>query len=101
MPSFGKTTPLKTEHFADFEKAYEAENRHAVQDERWSVSSRAQIAEKVNSLDLGLIRDDSGLDYNDLPDPTESAEEAVANLEEAGDLLMSVVKELRALEVQD
>ena len=29
MPSFGKTTPLKTEHFADFEKAYEAKDRHA------------------------------------------------------------------------
>ena len=101
MPSFGKTTPLKTEHFADFEKAYEAEDRHAVQDERWSVFTREQIAEKGNSLDLGLIRDDSVLDYNDLPDPAESAEEAVANLEEAVDLLMSVVKELRALEVQD
>lgn len=101
MPSFGKTTPLKTEHFADFEKAYEAEDRHAVQDERWSVFTREQIAEKGNSLDLGLIRDDSVLDYDDLPDPVESAEEAAANLEEAVDLLMSVVKELRALEVQD
>ena len=101
MPSFGKTTPLKTGHFADFEKAYEAEDRHAVQDERWSVFTREQIAEKGNSLDLGLIRDDSVLDYNDLPDPAESAEEAAANLEEAVDLLMSVVKELRALEVQD
>ena len=101
MPSFGKTTPLKTEHFADFEKAYEAEDRRAVQDERWSVFTREQIAEKGNSLDLGLIRDDSVLDYNDLPDPAESAEEAAANLEEAVDLLMSVVKELRALEVQD
>ena len=79
MPSFGKTTPLKTEHFADFEKAYEAEDRHAVQDERWSVFTREQIAEKGNSLDLGLIRDDSVLDYNDLPDPADSAEEAVAN----------------------
>lgn len=101
MPSFGKTTPLKTEHFADFEKAYEAEDRHAVQDERWSVFTREQIAEKGNSLDLGLIRDDSVLDYNDLPDPADSAEEAAANLEEAVDLLMSVVRELRALEVQD
>ena len=61
----------------------------------------SQIAEKGNSLDLGLIRDDSVLDYNDLPDPAESAEEVAANLEEAVDLLMSVVKELRALEVQD
>ncbi len=101
MPGFGKTTPLKTEHFANFEKAYEAGDRHAVQDERWSVFTREQIAEKGNSLDLGLIRDDSVLDYNDLPDPANSAEEAAANLEEAVDLLMSVVKELRALEVQD
>ena len=58
-----------------------------------SVFTREQIAEKGNSLDLGLIRDDSVLDYNDLPDPAESAEEAAANLEEAVDLLMSVVKE--------
>lgn len=98
MPSFGKTNPLKTEHFADFETAYEAEDRHAVQDERFSVFTREQIAEKGNSLDLGLIRDDSIVDYEDLPDPIESGEEAIAQLEEAVDLLMSVVRELKALE---
>lgn len=98
MPSFGKTTPLKVEHFADFEAAYLAEDRHAVQDERWSVFTREEIVAKNNSLDLGLIRDDSVLDYNELPDPVESAEEAVANLEEAIDLLMSVIRELKSLE---
>ena len=98
MPSFGKTTPLKAEHFADFEAAYTAEDRRSVQDERWSVFTREEIEAKSNSLDLGLIRDDSVLDYNELPDPVESAEEAVANLEEAVDLLMSVVKELKSLQ---
>lgn len=98
MPSFGKTTPLKTEHFAGFEAAYLAEDRRAVQDERWSVFTREEIEAKGNSLDLGLIRDDSVLDYNELPDPIESAEEAVANLEEAVDLLMSVIRELKSLE---
>lgn len=98
MPSFGKTTPLKTEHFADFEAAYLAEDRRAVQDERWSVFTREEIEAKGNSLDLGLIRDDSVLDYNELPDPIESAEEAVANLEEAVDLLMSVIRALKSLE---
>lgn len=98
MPSFGKTTPLKTEHFAEFEKAYEAEDRKAIDDERLSVFTREEIAAKGNSLDLGLIRDDSVLDYDELPDPVESAEEAVANLEEAVDLLMSVIKELKSLE---
>lgn len=100
MQSFGKTSPLKAEHFADFEVAYHADDRHAVQDERWRCFTREEIANKGNSLDMGLIRDDSVLDYNDLPDPADSAEEAIAQLEEAVDLLMSVVKELRALEVE-
>lgn len=98
MPSFGKTNPLKKEHFADFEIAYEAEDRGAVSNERWSVYTREEISAKGNSLDLGLIKDDSVLDYDQLPDPVESGEEAIALLEEATDLLKSVVKELRALE---
>ena len=98
MPSFGKTNPLKKEDFTGFEVAYKAEDRHAVQDERWSVFTREQIAEKGNSLDLGLIRDDSIVDYEDLPDPIESGEEAIAQLEEAIDLLQSVVKELKSLQ---
>ena len=101
MPSFGKTNPLKTEHFADFEAAFEAADRRAVQDERWNVFTREQIAQKGNSLDLGLIRDDSVVDYDDLPDPIESGEEAIAQLEEAVDLLQSVVNELKALSEVD
>lgn len=98
MPSFGKTNPLKYDHFKGFMTAYTAEDRHDVQDERWSVFTRDQIAQKGNSLDLGLIRDDSVLDYENLPDPIESGEECIAQLEEAIDLMMSVVKELKALE---
>lgn len=101
MPSFGKTTPLKPEHFDGFIAAHTAKDRRAVTDERWSVFTREQIEAKGNSLDLGLIRDDSVLDYNELPDPIESAEEAVANLEEAVDLLMSVVKELKSLQAPE
>ncbi len=98
MPSFGKNTPLKKEHFAEFEKAYAAEDRTAVEDERWSVFTREEIREKYkDSLDLGLIRDDSVLDYEDLQDPIESGEEVIAQLEEAVDLILSVVKELKAL----
>lgn len=98
MPSFGKTNPLKAEDFAGFEAAYEAEDRSKVQDERWNVFTRDQIAEKGNSLDLGLIRDDSIVDYEDLPNPIESGEEAIAELEEAVDLLKSVVNELKSLQ---
>lgn len=98
MPSFGKTNPLKKEDFTGFEAAYEAEDRRGVLDERWHVFTRDEIAEKGNSLDLGLIRDDSIVDYEDLPDPIESGEEAIAQLEEAIDLLQSVVKELKSLQ---
>lgn len=97
MPSLGKTNPLRREHFADFEAAFEAEDRRAVRDERWTVFSREEITAKGNSLDLGLVRDESVMDYDDLPDPADSAEEAAAQLEEAVDLLNSVARELRTL----
>lgn len=95
MPSFGKTNPLKREHFQDFMAAYTAEDRRAVEDERWNVFTREELG---NTLDKGLIRDESVLDYEDLPDPVESGEECIAQLEEAVDLLKSVVKELKSLE---
>lgn len=95
MPSFGKTNPLKKEHFQDFMTAYTAEDRRVVEDERWSVFTRDELG---NTLDKGLIRDESVLNYEDLPDPIESGEECIARLEEAVDLLKSVVKELKSLE---
>ena len=95
MPSFGKTNPLREKHFKDFEAAYTAADRHSISDERWSVFTREEIAAKGNSLDLGLIRDDSIVDYEDLPDPIESGEEAIAKLAEAMDLIQSVVNELK------
>ena len=97
MKNFGKTSPLKPEHFNDFVSAYIARDRSKIADERWNVFTRAQIKAKNSGLDLGLIRDDSILDYDDLPDPIESGEEVIAQLEEAVDLMMSVVKELKAL----
>ena len=59
MPSFGKTNPLKASDFAGFEAAYTAEDRSKVADERWQCFTREEIAQKDNSLDLGLIKDDS------------------------------------------
>lgn len=97
MPSFGKTNPLKKEHFEGFIKAYTTEDRTKVLDERFSMFTKAQIKEKNESLDLGLIRDDSVLDYEDLQDPVESGEEIAGQLEEAMDLIQSVVKELKNL----
>ena len=99
MPSFGKTNQLTKDTFADFEKAFEAEDRHAVRDERFNVFTRQQIEEKNNSLDLGLIRDDSIIESDELPDPIETGEEIICQLQDAIDLIQSVVDDLRDLEV--
>jgi len=95
MESFGKTKPLKEEHFEDFVKAYNAKDRKKIKDERWNVFTREAIKKNGDSLDLGLIADDSLTSYEDLPDPIESAEEAIIKIEQASDLLQAVVKELR------
>ena len=96
MPSFGKTSPLRNEHFSAFINAYKANDRAAVTDERLSCFTRQQLREKSDSLDLGLIRDDSMLSYDDLQDPIESGKEIAAQLAEAAGLVLSVVEELKS-----
>jgi type I restriction enzyme M protein len=98
MPSFGKRTPLMEKHFAAFVTAYTAEDRSSVQDERFNKFTREEIEKKDNSLDIGLIADESLSAYENLPDPIDSAEEAIAKLEQAVGLLNEVVAELRAVE---
>ena len=100
MPNFGKTNPLKKSHFNDFVTAYTAEDRNTITDERFNKFTRQQVADKNDSLDIGLIRDESVTSYEDLQDPIESGEQIAAQLEEAADLIMSVVRELKTLEVR-
>lgn len=101
MPSFGKTNPLTVETFSDFVKAFEAEDRHAVRDERFNFFSREQIAEKNNLLDLGLIRDETVVDFDDLPAPIDSGEEIIYQLQQAVELVESVVDDLKSLEEKE
>ncbi|UAT32232.1 type I restriction-modification system subunit M [Bacillus badius] len=98
MSSFGKRNQLTMAHFENFMKAYVAEDRSKVEDERWNVFTREEIAKKGDSLDIGLIADESLSSYENLPDPIESAEEAIGKLQQAMDLLNEVVEELRAVE---
>ena len=59
MPSFGKTSPLKEEHFAGFIAAYEAPDRHAVQDERWRCYTYDEILQRdKTSLDIKWLKDE-------------------------------------------
>lgn len=96
MPSFGKTNPLTEQHFDDFKQAYTAKNREHIQDERWQCFTREQITDKGNTLDLGLIRDNSIIDYADLPDPIDSTEQAINQLQQAMNLLKNVANELKS-----
>jgi len=95
MPSFGKTHPLRREDFRGFEAAYTADDRTKVEDERWHVFTREEIAAKGDTLDLGLIRDDSLPSYDALPDPYESTQSAIGDLQAAIQLLQEVADELK------
>ena len=104
MDSFGKTRTLRhdevVDDFAEFVEGYNDPIKRT--GERWSKFTREEIEAKYDdSLDLGLIKDDSIIDADELPDPIESGEEAIAQLEEAVDLLKSVVRELKALSSEE
>ncbi|MDO5048294.1 MAG: N-6 DNA methylase [Actinomycetaceae bacterium] len=96
MPSFGKKTPLLTEHFAGFEAAYTAEDRSAVVDERWSKVSREEIEQKGNSLDLGLMRVEAEEIDWETYDPAEQAREVADLLEEAASVLRELAVDLES-----
>ena len=97
MESFGKTRTLQKSDFDEFMEGYNNPDQR-IGKKRWSKFSREYIAQHDDSLDLGLIRDDSIKNYDELPDPIESGEEAIEQLEEAVDLLRSVVKELKSFQ---
>ncbi|MED4534170.1 N-6 DNA methylase [Metabacillus fastidiosus] len=98
MSSFGKRNPLTEAHFDEFTEAYTAEDRTKIEDARWNVFTREDIAKKGDSLDIGLIADESLSIYENLPDPIESAEEAVGKLKQAISLLNEIIVELKAAE---
>jgi type I restriction enzyme M protein len=94
MPSFGKRTPFTEQHFINFEKAYQATDRTEVQDERWSCLSREAIAQKADSLDLGLIADDSVRKAEDIGEPLDIAQEALSEISAIAKDLENIIKEL-------
>ena len=94
MPNFGKTTPLTEKYFEEFISTYENDEEKEKL-ERWTKISIDEIIKKDYSLDLGLIKDESLLDVETLPNPILNTNETIEKLEEAIDLLKSVVKELK------
>ncbi len=112
VPNYGKRTPFTEKAFEDFVKAYTGgisvenveseydgsisdEKRKQIKDERWKSISREEIAKKNDSLDLGLIADDSISNGDDLGEPIEIAEEALAELKSITAELNAMIKELK------
>jgi type I restriction enzyme M protein len=111
MPSYGKRTPFIRGAFNDFIKAYtggievdnvlmdydgaiEDEKRKAITDERWQCITREFIQKKKDSLDLGLIADDSISKSEDIGEPIDIANEALEELKAITKALNSIIKEL-------
>ena len=92
--------PDKAQQLANFFKVgvgyllgYNDEEKEKL--ERWTKINIDEIIKKDYSLDLGLIKDESLLDVETLPNPILNTNETIEKLEEAIDLLKSVVNELK------
>ena len=110
-PNYGKRTPFTEIAFEGFVKAYTGgipvdkvekeyhgeisdEKRKAIKDERWQCISRETIAKKNDSLDLGLIADDSISNAEDLGEPIDIAKEALKEINSITLQLNAMIKEL-------
>lgn len=110
-PNYGKRTPFIENAFEGFVKAYTGgitvdkvekeyngeisdEKRKSIKDERWQCISRETIAKKNDSLDMGLIADDSISNANDLGEPIDIAKEALKEINSITAQLNSMIKEL-------
>ena len=112
MPTFGKRTPFTEEVFKDFIYAYtggmsadkvvdeydgsiDDELRARIKDERWQCYTREEIAEKNDTLDIGLIADNSVQSSDALGEPEDIIREAKDELNEILKQLDDILKELK------
>jgi len=112
MPSFGKRTPFTEKAFEDFILAYtggitadkveiefdgkiDHAKREEIKNERWQCISRTQISAKNDSLDIGLISDNSLVDSDSLGEPIDIIEDAKKELTGIMNCLEELIKELK------
>ena len=112
VPSYGKRTPFTRAAFNDFIKAYtggisseelpasyngeiDQKKREAIKHERWKCITRETIAKKNDSLDLGLIADDSVSNGDNLGEPINIANEAMTELKGIMSELEAIIKEIQ------
>jgi type I restriction enzyme M protein len=102
MPSFGKTSPLKRNHFAEFEKAYgkkaDGSSKRSDQGEkgRFRCFSVDEIKKRDYNLDISWLRDESVTHVDDLPEPQELASEIIESLKQAQKSFEKVLEGINA-----
>ena len=99
MPNFGKTNPLKREHFDEFVQCYQRDDRPKRQETyseenpqgRWRRYTYEEIcARDKTSLDLSWIR--QGEETEDIP-----LSELIATMEEKAAKITEAIAQLKAI----
>jgi type I restriction enzyme M protein len=100
MPAFGKTTPLKAEHFADFEQAFgdepygKAPRTDQGEEGRFRCFSREQIKDRNDNLDIAWLRDEEEDAEERLTEPEDIAAAIMQHLRTALEEIEALTEEL-------
>ena len=100
MPAFGKTTPLRAEHFAAFEAAFgddpcgKAKRKDEGEAGRFRCFTREQIKARNDNLDIGWLRDESGDAEDMLTEPEDIAAAIIVHLRTALEEIEALTEEL-------
>ena len=100
MPAFGKTRPLNTVDFAEFEQAYGsdpnggAERRDAGDEGRWRCFTREAIKARNDNLDVSWLRDTEAEAEEQLTEPEDIAAAIIGHLKAALEDIETLSEEL-------
>jgi len=92
-----KDRPLKSEHFAEFEKLYGTDpnggskRKHSGDEDRFRKFHISEIKKRDYKLDISWLKDESLEDADELPEPQDLAAEAITELEAIVDDLREIV----------
>lgn len=106
-PSYGKTRPLRTEDFAEFEAAYgddpygRAERQDQGEEGRFRRFTREQVRERGDNLDITWLRDSEGEAEDGLTDPDHITAAILGHLREATREIEALVLELEGEEQEE
>lgn len=107
MPTFGKTTPLRREHFEAFEHAFgdhpygQAKRSDQGEEERFRCFTRKQVKERNDNLDIRWLRDEEADPEERLTEPEDIASAIIAHLRNALEEIEALSEELEPEEAPE